>query len=150
MLRLIEQRDVEGLLFFIAVRICIVLVCWIFMIAASLIDFWSGTSTARALGEPLLSNGFRRTIVKIGDYIKIMLFALMFDVLGSFLDFYILPFATVLCTIAVMWIEGRSVTENNRRKQAHAADVPDLVKQIVQCTTIDKGIEILNDIKKLK
>lgn len=120
------------------------------MIVASLIDFWSGTSTAKALGEPLLSNGFRRTVVKIGDYVKVMLFALMFDILGSFLDFYILPFATVLCTIAVMWIEGKSVTENNRRKQAHAADVPDLVKQIVQCTTADKGLEILNSIKKLK
>lgn len=147
MLRYIETRDIDGLLFYIAIRICIVLVCWIFMISACLIDFWSGTSTARAVGEPLKSHGFRRTVVKIGDYVRVMLFALMFDILGSFLSFYIIPFATILGTVAVMWIEGKSVIENSRRKKAHAADVPDVVKQIVQCATAEGGLEILNRIQ---
>lgn len=147
MLELIEQRNIDGLLFFIAVRICIILICWLFMIMANLIDFWSGTSTAKAIGESLQSHGFRRTVTKIGDYVRLMLFAFMFDMLGSFLPFYFLPFGTVLCTIAVIWIEGRSVVENSRKKKAHAADVPEIVKQIVQCATTEKGVEILTKLQ---
>lgn len=144
MLELIEQKNFDGLVFYIAVRIVIVLICWIFTIVANLIDFWSGTTTAKALGESLVSHGFRRTVVKVGDYVRIMLFALMFDMLGSLLSFYVIPFATILCTIAILWIEGKSVVENSRRKKAHAADVPEIVKQIVQCATTEKGLEIFN------
>lgn len=146
MLELIETKNIDDLMFFIAVRICIVLVCWLFMIFACLVDFWSGITTAKALGEKLMSHGFRRTIVKVGDYVRILLFALMFDMLGSFLSFYKIPFATILCTIAIMLIEGRSVIENSRRKKAHAADVPDMVKQIIQAVTAQQGHEVLEKI----
>lgn len=144
MLELIEQKNFDGLIFYIAVRIVIVLICWIFMVVANLIDFWSGITTAKALGESLMSHGFRRTIVKVGDYVRVMLFALMFDMLGSLLSFYAIPFATILCTVAIIWIEGKSVIENSRHKKAHAADVPEIVKQIVQCATTEKGLEIFN------
>lgn len=146
MLELIETKNIDDLMFFIAVRICIVLVCWLFMIFACLVDFWSGITTAKALGEKLMSHGFRRTIIKVGDYVRILLFALMFDMLGSFLSFYKIPFATILCTIAIMLIEGRSVIENSRRKKAHAADVPDMVKQIIQAVTTQQGHEVLEKI----
>ena len=146
MLELIENRNINDLMFFIAVRICIVLVCWLFMVFACLVDFWSGTTTAKALGEKLMSHGFRRTIVKVGDYVRVLLFALMFDMLGSFLSFYKVPFATILCAISIMLIEGRSVIENSRRKKAHAADIPDIVKQIVQAATAKQGHDVLEKI----
>lgn len=149
MLELIETKNFDELIFFIAIRVGIILVCWIFMIFSSIVDFWSGTTTAKALGQALMSHGFRRTITKIGDYVRLMLFALMFDILGSLLSFYIIPFATILCTIAVMYIEGKSVIENSKRKKAHAAEVPDIVKQIVQATTAEQGSEILDKISKL-
>lgn len=149
MLELIEAKDIEVLMLFIIIRVGIVLTCWLFMIISCVIDFWSGTTTAKALGQALMSHGFRRTIAKIGDYIKLMLFALMFDILGSLLSFYIAPFATILCTIAVMCIEGKSVIENSRRKKAHAADVPEIVKRIVQTATTEQGHEILNEITKI-
>ena len=149
MLELIEAKNFDGLIFFIVIRVGIILVCWLFMILSSIVDFWSGTSTAKALGQTLMSHGFRRTVIKIGDYVKLMLFALMFDILGSLLSFYIIPFATILCTTAIMYIEGKSVIENSRRKKAHAAEVPDIVKQIVQATTTEQGNEILDKISKL-
>ncbi len=147
MLELIEQKNFDSLVFYIAIRIIIVLICWIFVVTANLVDFWSGTTTAKALGESLMSHGFRRTVVKVGDYVRVMIFALMFDMLGSLLSFYVIPFATILCTIAILWIEGRSVVENSRRKKAHAADVPEIVKQIVQCATTEKGLEIFNKLQ---
>lgn len=149
MLELIEAKNFDGLMFFIAIRVGIILVCWIFMILSSIVDFWSGTTTAKALGQALMSHGFRRTITKIGDYVRLMLFALMFDILGSLLSFYIIPFATILCAVAVIYIEGKSVVENSKRKKAHAAEVPDIIKQIVRATTAEQGHEILDKISQL-
>lgn len=149
MLELIEAKNFDGLMFFIVIRVGIILVCWLFMILSSIVDFWSGTTTAKALGQALMSHGFRRTITKIGDYVRLMLFALMFDILGSLLSFYIIPFVTILCTVAVIYIEGKSVVENSKRKKAHAAEVPDIVKQIVQATTAEQGHEILDKINQL-
>ncbi len=149
MLELIEAKNTDALMFFIAIRVGIILVCWFFMVVSSIVDFWSGTTTAKALGQTLMSHGFRRTVTKIGDYVRLMLFALMFDILGSLLSFYVVPFATILCTIAVIYIEGKSVVENSKRKKAHAADVPDIVKKIVRAATAEQGHEILNEITKI-
>lgn len=146
MLELINAKDVDGLLFFIAIRVGIVLICWIFMVLGCIIDFWSGTTTAKALGQPLMSHGFRRTITKIGDYVRLMLFALMFDMLGSLFSFYKIPVATILCTIAIIYIEGKSVVENSKRKKAHAADVPEVVKQMAQTDNVEKILELLKKI----
>lgn len=148
MLELIEAKNFDGLMFFTVIRVGIILVCWLFMILSSVVDFWSGITTAKALGQALMSHGFRRTITKIGDYVRLMLFALMFDVLGSLLSFYIIPFATILCTVAIIYIECKSVVENSRRKKAHAAEIPDIVKQIVQATNAEQGNNVLNVILK--
>lgn len=149
MLELIEAKDLEALMFFITVRVVIIVICWIFSTIACIVDFWSGTLTAKILGEKLMSHGFRRTIVKIGDYARVLMFAFMVDVLGSLLSFYILPFATMLCALAILCIEGKSVLENSKRRKAHAGDVPDIVKQIVQATTAEQGHEILDKINQL-
>lgn len=146
MLELIELKQFDALAFYVIVRVCITLVCWFFVMCACLVDFWSGTSTAKVLGESLHSHGFRRTVVKIGEYWKVLLFTLMFDILGALLPFYSIPFATVLCAIAIVCIEGRSVLENSKRKKAHAAEVPDMVKQIIEATTSEQGKEVLDTI----
>lgn len=148
MLELIELKDIQGLIFYVIVRISITLLCWLFVIFANLVDFWSGISTAKSIGEPLESHGFRRTITKISDYWRVLLFALMFDVLGAFLSFYVLPFLTILSTAAIICIEARSVIENSNRKKAHAAEIPDMVKQIVEAVNSEQGIEVLNKIIK--
>lgn len=149
-LKLIEDKSTCSIAAFIAVRVIIVLSCWAIMIVSTLIDFWSGTATARALGEKLDSRGFRRTINKDADYMRIMLFALLFDVLGiSFVHSYLLPFVTIIATIAVLIIEGKSVIENSRRKKAHAAEIPEVVKKIVQAGTIEQAHNVLKQINEL-
>lgn len=146
MLELIEAKNLEALTFFIAVRAVIIVICWIFSTIACIVDFWSGTLTAKILGEKLMSHGFRRTIVKIGDYARVLMFAFMVDALGSLLSFYILPFATMLCALAILCIEGKSVLENSKRRKAHAGDVPDMIKQIIQAATAEQGNEVFNKI----
>lgn len=149
-LKLIEDKSTESIVSFIGIRVIIILSCWATMVISTLIDLWSGTSTAKALGEPLSSKGFRRTIAKDADYMRIMLFALMFDVMGiCFIHVYILPFVTILCTVAILIIEGKSVIENSRRKKAHAADIPETVKQIIHAVTAEQATALLNTITKL-
>lgn len=149
MLELIEAKNIDALMFFIAIRVGIILVCWFFMVVSSIVDFWSGTTTAKALGEALMSHGFRRTVTKIGDYVRLMLFALMFDILGSLLSFYIIPFATIIATLAVIFIEGKSVIENSRRKKAHAAEIPEIAKKIVKAATIKQATELLEQLTSI-
>jgi len=148
MLELIENNDLSALTLFIAIRVSIILICWLFVICGNTIDFWSGTSTAKAIGEKLDTHGFRRTIIKIGDYVKVMLFFLMFDLLGLLLPFYKLPYATMIATAAVLIIEGMSVIENHKRKKAHAAQVPEVIKKMVHASTTEQAKAIFNQIKQ--
>lgn len=146
-LRLIEDKSTQSLASFIAVRVTIILGCWLMMVLSTVIDFWSGTATAKAIGEKLDSRGFRRTIAKDADYMRILLFALLFDAMGiCFVHMYILPFLTILCTIAILVIEFKSVIENSRRKKTHAADIPDVIRKLVQAASADKVQQILNQI----
>lgn len=149
MYTLIDSGDFSALLAYIVVRVSVTLLCWFFVICACALDFWSGVNTAKSIGERLMSHGFRRTITKIGDYWRVMFFALMFDILGAFFDFYILPFVTMLCTISVMWIEGKSVIENAARKRSHAAELPEALKAVIEATTSEEAQRAISQIIKL-
>lgn len=149
-LTLLEEKSAESIQNFVMIRVCIVLVCWLFMVTSVLIDFWSGVTTAKAIGEKLKSKGFRQTITKAADYIRVMLFAVMFDALGlCFVHFYSLPFITMISTMAIMLIEGKSVIENSRRKKAHAAEVPEVVKKIIKAVTTKQATELLEQLDLL-
>lgn len=146
MFDLIERQDMQGIAEYLIIRMAIVLVCWTFIFVANFVDFFSGRDTAKSIGEKIDSKGYRRTFTKLGDYYRVLIFALLFDLIGSLFSFYKLPFATILGSVAVIAIEGASVLENSRRKKSHAADVPEMVKKIVQCSTTENGKKILEQI----
>lgn len=141
MFDLIQSGDFHALGEYVVIRVSITMVCWLFMVLATLVDFWSGVTTAKALKEPLMSHGFRRTITKISDYWRVLLFALMFDILGAFLSFYYLPFLSMVCTLAIVIIEARSVVENSNRRRSHAAEVPSVVSDIVGALTKEDAMK---------
>lgn len=148
MFDLIEQQNMEAMASYLIVRMAVVLVCWTFVFIANILDFWSGRDTAKALGEKIDSKGYRRTFVKIGDYYRVLIFLLLFDLIGSLFEFYKLPFATILGSAATIGIELKSVIENSRRKKSHSADLPDVIKKIIQCATVEDGKKILQEIGK--
>lgn len=148
MFELIEQRNMEAIVCYLIVRMAIVMICWTFVFIANILDFWSGRDTAKALGEPIDSKGYRRTFIKIGDYYRVLIFLLLFDLISSLFEFYKLPFATLLGSVAVIAIELKSVIENSRRKKSHSAEIPDIVKEIIQCSTVGRGKEILEQLIK--
>lgn len=148
MFELIEKQDMEGIACYLITRMAIVLVCWAFVFCANILDFWSGRNTAKALGEAIDSKGYRRTFVKIGDYYRVLMFLLLFDLIGTLFEFYKLPFATILGSVSVIAIEMKSVIENSRRKKSHSAEIPNIVKEIIQCSTPGKGKEIIEKLIK--
>lgn len=148
MFELIEKQDMRGIECYLIIRMAIVLLCWTFVFLANIIDFWSGRDTARALGEPIDSKGYRRTFVKIGDYYRVLMFMLLFDLIGSLFEFYKLPFGSILGSAAVIGIELKSVIENSRRKKSHSAEIPEIIKEIIQCSSTAKGKEIVEKLIK--
>lgn len=132
----------------IVLRIAIILVCWGMMVASSFIDLWSGVDAAKACGEKIQSNGLRRTVSKLGDYFRIELFFLMFDGLGSLISWYELPYASMVGALAIILIEGKSVVENSRKKKSSAANIPDIIKTIVNASNVDQAKAIINQLNK--
>lgn len=149
MFELIQSGDFHALGEYIVIRVSITLLCWLFMVLSTLVDFWSGVTTAKALKEPLLSHGFRRTITKISDYWRVLFFAMIFDILGAFLSFYYLPFLSMLCTMAIVIIEARSVVENSRRRRSHAGKILDVAAEIVETKDLDKARQLISTIVEL-
>lgn len=147
MFELLEQHRMDEIVDYLVIRMAIVMICWTFVFAANFLDFWSGRDTAKALGEKIDSQGYRRTFIKIGDYYRVLMFLLLFDMIGSLFPFYTIPFASILGSIAVIAIELISVIENSKRKKSHAGDIPEIVKKIVQCATSKDGEKILEEIR---
>lgn len=148
MFELIEKQDMKAIACYLIIRMAIVMICWTFVFIANILDFWSGRDTAKALGEPIDSKGYRRTFVKIGDYYRVLMILLLFDLIGSLFEFYKLPFGSIFGSAAVIGIELKSVIENSRRKKSHSAEIPEIIKEIIQCSTTAKGKEIVEKLIK--
>ena len=87
-----------------------------------------------------MSHGFRRTIAKIGSYWQMLIFALLFDILGAFISFYYLPFMTMISTLSIIIIEARSVVENNKRRKVPAAQIPEVTEQTISAVTNKEAV----------
>lgn len=148
MLDLILQQNWSAVQFRIMVYAIIVLVAYLGMIVACLTDLMSGIDAARAIGEKLHSHGLRETVKKIKDYTAVMFPFLFIDIIGSLFEFYFLPFATLLTMCGSMLIEGWSVVENKRRKHSHAALLPTLAKEIIECTREKDAVALIETIQK--
>ena len=126
----------------IAFLLC-VLVC-----AAALIDMWTGMDAAKANKEKIMSHGLRKTIRKIIDYLRIVYFFLLIDILGAVFVWYNLPYCAILATLGVLLIEGRSVIENSKKKQSAAGRVIDAVQEIISCVDSEKAQKVIEMIKE--
>ena len=116
--------------------------------AAALIDMWTGIDAARTNKERIMSHGLRKTVRKIIDYLRIIYFFLLIDILGAVFAWYNLPYCAILATLGVLLIEGRSVIENSKKKQSAAGRVVDAVQEIIACVDSEKAQKIIEMIKE--
>lgn len=128
-------------------RAVVILVFWIIMVIAVFIDLWTGVEKARARHERIYSDKLRRTVAKIGEYWRVQIMFLLFDIVGSFISIYNLPYASMLGTLCIVYIELRSVFENLKEKRSAAADIPEAMKEIINCNDIEKAKELIEKLK---
>ena len=93
----------------IAMWVVVAFTCAVLVWIAALIDLWTGVEAARANKEPISSHALRRTVAKVVDYLRVMLFCALIDTLGLFFSWYVLPYFVIVCTLGILLIEGRSV-----------------------------------------
>ncbi len=127
--------------------ITIIFICCILVIIATLIDLWTGVDAARKNHEPIRSKILRRTVNKALDYLRVIIFGVLIDILGLFFPWYAIPYCAILVTLGILTIEGKSVLENFRKKKSNAADIMDVIGEILECADSDTAQKI---IKKLK
>lgn len=126
----------------------IIFVCCVLIIVASFIDMWTGIDAARANKEPISSRALRKTVAKIIDYLRVLVFAVLIDILGLCFPWYAIPYCAIIGTLGILLIEFRSVIENSRKKRSHAGEVMDMVAKIIECATDKDAESIIEFIKK--
>ncbi|MEG2282779.1 MAG: phage holin family protein [Rikenellaceae bacterium] len=125
----------------------IIIVLWALMIGVVMIDLWTGIDKARARAERIHSKGLRMTIAKIGEYWRVLVMFLFIDIIGVMLPWYVMPYASMICTLAIILIEIRSVIENLKEKKSSASHITEVVNEIISIDNSEKALSLL---KKLK
>lgn len=138
-------------------KLMVIIFIWILPITAALIDLRAATREAKKVGQPVMSDGLKRTINKVTGYYQMMSFALIGDMLFSVLWIYYdliifeLPFFTVLTAFLTIWTEFRSVKEHQSegfKKQIRKSseDVMKAVQVILQNkTNIKEVVDFLEE-----
>ncbi len=129
------------------IKLIIVFALWIIAIIASLIDLKTGIDASKRLGKfKTTSSGLRQTLKKDFQYFTLLIIALMFDVVFSylttltdiiaFLGLFRIPVFTVISVIIVLIIEFISVRENLDKGR----------KEIVPQELVNKALEIISEL----
>ena len=133
--------------------ITIIFMCCIIVIVACFIDLWTGVDAARKNKEQISSKALRRTIAKVLDYLRVIVFGVLIDLLGLAFPWYAVPYMAIICTLGILIIEGKSVIENLQKKKSSAAQVVDIIEAIVEAAdneTAEKIIKAIKDDGKLR
>lgn len=127
--------------------VTIIFMCCILIIAACLIDLWTGVDAAKKNRERIRSKALRRTVAKVLDYLRVIVFGVLVDVLGLAFPWYSIPYFAIICALGILIIEGKSVLENLQKKRSSAAQVVDIIQAIVEATDNDTAEKIIKAIK---
>lgn len=127
--------------------ITVIFICCVIVIVACFIDLWTGVDAARTNKEKIRSKALRRTVAKILDYLRVVIFGVLIDVLGLTFPWYAIPYCAIICTLGILVIEGKSVLENFQKKKSSAAKVVDAIETIVNCTDNETAERIIRAIK---
>ena len=127
--------------------ITIIFLCCVLVIVACLIDLWTGVEAAKKNKDKIKSRILRRTVAKILDYLRVVIFGVLIDLLGLAFPWYSIPYCAILCTLGILLIEGKSVIENYQKSKSSAAKVVEMIAEIVECGDHDTAEKIIKAIK---
>lgn len=127
--------------------ITIIFICCVAIILSVLLDLNTGINAARKNKEKIKSRILRRTITKIIDYLRVLVFGVMIDVLGLAFPWYGAPYCAILVAVGVLLIEAKSVLENYQKSKSAARELPEVLGRIIDAVTEDDAKKIVDAIK---
>lgn len=131
----------------VRLAIAVVFVCCVFAVIACIFDMWTAVDAVRATGGRLSSHPMRRTGVKIVDYLRMILYVMMIDLMGCVtLGFYRMPWCAVVVTVGILVREGLSMRENYKLKKSNAGEAIDIAQKIVECLTKEEAERIIRKV----
>lgn len=125
----------------------LIFMCCAAVLLAVLLDLNTGIVAAKKAKEPIKSRILRRTIAKVTDYYRIVLFGVIIDILGLAFPWYDTPYCALLVTVGVVLIECKSVLENYHKMRSAAKELPNMIAKIIETATPDEAEKIIKLIK---
>lgn len=123
-------------------KVAVVVLLWLIVIAASMIDLITGIAASKRTGiQHTTSWGLRRTVSKDLQYLALLAMLLIIDIglsaLSQQLPLFSMPLLSTLGVITISVVEAISVAENTRKGKAPEDDKMDDIQQLVM-TVADK------------
>ena len=127
--------------------VTIIFICCVAIILAVLLDLNTGINAAKKNHEKIKSRILRRTITKIIDYLRVLVFGVIIDVLGLAFPWYNIPYCAILVAVGVVLIEAKSVLENYQKSKSAASELPDMLMDVIKAVTREDAQRIIEAIK---
>lgn len=145
------------------IKLIIVFALWLVAVAATLIDLSTGIKASKRLGcFKTTSSGLRQTIKKDLQYFTILIIALFFDFVFSYLTtiehvwsifgIFKIPIFTITVVLIVLAIEFISIKENldkGNKKKIVSPDLADKALEIIAALG-DEKVKAIAEILKSK
>lgn len=143
-------------------KVAVVVLLWLIVIAASMIDLITGIAASKRTGiQHTTSWGLRRTVSKDLQYLALLAMLLIIDIglsaLSQQLPLFSMPLLSTLGVITISVVEAISVAENTRKGKAPEDDKMDDIQQLVMVVADKLGkdktkafLQALEDYEKAK
>lgn len=136
------EGDIGGFM----TKIAVVVLMWLIVIAASMIDLITGVAASRRTGQKKTTSwGLRRTLSKDLQYLAMLMMFLIIDICLSALSPYLAllstPILSVVGTAAIVIVEAISVIENTRKGKDKKQDKIDDIQQLVVAAADKLGLD---------
>ena len=125
-------------------KVAVVVLLWLIVIAASMIDLITGIAASKRTGiQHTTSWGLRRTVSKDLQYLALLAMLLIIDIglsaLSQQLPLFAMPLLSTLGVITISVVEAISVAENTRKGKAPEDDKMDEIQQLVMAVADKLG-----------
>ena len=134
------EGDIDAFL----TKVAVVVLMWLIVIAASMIDLITGIAASKRTGiQHTTSWGLRRTVSKDLQYLALLAMLLIIDIglsaLSQQLPLFSMPLLSTLGVITISVVESISVAENTRKGKAPEDDKIDDIQQLVMAVADKLG-----------
>jgi len=116
------------------------------VVAAIMLDLWDGVHTAKATKTRIHSHKLRVTIEKMSEYWRFIIIGFLIDSIGYLFSFYILPFLAMLFGAGLICVEIKSMFEHAKRRKSHTADLPFIIKSVIDCANEHEALALIEKI----